>query len=233
MAEIWNPEWIEIPSGEFLMGGGPRANEQPAHLVFVSAFRLARTVVRREQYGVFLSDTGHPAPEFWTDPAFDDPRQPVVGTSWHDAVAYCQWLGKRLQQPVRLPTEAEWERAARADRDVDYPWGDDPPETLPDYAGRWLDAPEPVDAYPSRHPWGLQGMCENVHEWCADYYSADYYVESPTRDPRGPESGRRRASRGGAWRHAIKVCRCTHRSSIPPDRTYSDYGFRVARDESY
>lgn len=194
----------------------------------MGAFRLARTVVRREQYAAFLEDTGRPAPELWNEPAFCHPQQPVVATTWKDAVAYCDWLAVCLGQPVRLPTEAEWERAAKADREVQFPWGDDSPESLPDYSERWLEGPEPVDAYPSRHPWNLQGLCENVHEWCADFYGADYYSESPREDPQGPATGRRRASRGGAWRHAIKVCSCGHRSSIPPDRSYSDYGFRVA-----
>ena len=223
-----NPEWIAIPSGVFTMGGGPRSNENPAHEVQVSAFRLALTPVRRRQYQVFLDQTGRNAPAEWWNPAFGDPDMPAVGTTWFDAGAYCAWLSGMLATPVRLPTEAEWEWAARGGRDVAYPWGDDPPESLVDYELRWRSGPEPVDAYPSLHPWGLLGMCENVHEWCSDWYHADYYEESPRLNPQGPESGRRRASRGGAWRHDVKVCRVTHRSSIPPDKSYTDYGFRVA-----
>ncbi|RMH19076.1 MAG: formylglycine-generating enzyme family protein [Acidobacteria bacterium] len=220
--------WIDVPGGFFLMGGGPRANENPRHRVWVTPFRLARTPVTRAAYQRFLEATGHPAPPFWDEPAFARARMPAVGPSWHDATAYCAWLGERLGIPLRLPTEAEWECAARAGRDVLYPWGDDPPESLPDYHRRWRQGPEPVDAYPSRHPLGFLGLGENVHEWCADYYAADYYAVSPERDPQGPASGRRRASRGGAWRHKIKVSRCAARSSIPPDRRYSDYGFRLA-----
>jgi formylglycine-generating enzyme required for sulfatase activity len=129
---------------------------------------------------------------------------------------------------VRLPSEAEWECAAKAGREALYPWGDDPPESLPDYERRWRAGPEPVDAYPSRHPLGFLGLGENVHEWCADWYDAGYYAVSPAEDPRGPAHGTRRASRGGAWRHAIKVSRCAARSSIPPTMRYSDYGFRLA-----
>lgn len=153
---------------------------------------------------------------------------PAVGPSWDDAVAYCQWLGSQTGETVRLPTEAQWELAAKAGREVLYPWGDEAPETLPDYQHRWLDGPEPVDAYPSLHPWGFLGLGENVHEWCADWYAADYYSVSPLQNPDGAASGRRRASRGGAWRHAIKVSRCAARSSIPPRMRYSDYGFRLA-----
>ncbi len=143
---------------------------------------------------------------------------------------YCRWLSDEVAETVRLPTEAEWELAARAGREVLYPWGDDPPESLPNYEQRWQHGPEAVDAYPSRHPWGFLGLGENVHEWCSDWYDAEYYVESPNIDPRGPSSGRRRASRGGAWRHAVKVSRCVARSSIPPHMRYSDYGFRIAAD---
>ena len=222
--------WIRVAAGTFTMGGGPRSNENPPHRVRLGAFRLARTVVTREEYRPFLDATGHAAPDFWDEPAFSHPRMPAVGPSWDDATAYCAWLSTELGERIRLPTEAEWERAARADRDVAYPWGDDPPETVPGLETRWKDGPEPVDAFPSRHPWGFLGLCENVHEWCADWYDADWYARSPVDDPRGPETGRRRVSRGGAWRHRVPVCRVTHRSSIPPSFRYSDYGFRLAAD---
>ena len=222
-------DWIAVELGEFVMGGGPRADENPPHPVRVPPFGLARTPVTRAEYQRFLDATGHPEPPFWRQPPFADPRMPAVGPSWEDAVAYCAWLSARLPQPVRLPSEAEWECAAKAGREVLYPWGDDPPESLPDYQRRWLDGPEPVDAYPSLHPLGFSGLGENVHEWCSDWFDAAYYARSPVLDPRGPERGNRRAARGGSWRHAIKVSRCAARSSIPPDRRYSDFGFRLAR----
>lgn len=212
------------------MGGGPRANENPRHRVVVSPFRLARTQVTRAEYQSFLDRTGAAAPPFWHEPQFAGPRLPAVGPSWDDAVAFCRWYGEWLDQALRLPTEAEWEFAAKAGREVLYPWGDQPPERLPDYATRWQRGPEAVDAYPALHPWGFLGLGENVHEWCADWYSADYYGDSPEQDPKGPASGRRRASRGGSWRHAIKGSRCAARSSIPPQMRYSDYGFRLAAD---
>lgn len=223
-----DPEWIDVPGGSFRMGGGPRDNENPRHEVRVHALRLARAPVTREEYQAFLDATRHPAPEFWGDPAFADPRMPAVGPSWEDAVAFCAWAGERLGVAARLPTEAEWEHAARAGRDVLYPHGDEPPESLPDYDRRWRGGPERVDAYPSGHPLGFLGLGENVHEWCADWYDAGYYAVSPVDDPRGPASGHRRASRGGSWRHQIKVSRCAARSAIPPAMRYSDYGFRLA-----
>ena len=224
-------DWIELPGGWFFMGGGPRDNENPRHRVWVDPFRLARTQVTRADYQLFLDSTGHQAPEFWNQPSFAaHPRLPAVGPSWDDATAYCAWTGARRGESLRLPTEAEWEWAARDGRDVVYPWGDDPPESLPDYATRWQEGPEPVDLYPSLHPRGFLGLGENVHEWCSDWYDAEFYHGSPERNPRGPQSGRRRASRGGAWRHAIKVSRCAARSSIPPHMRYNDYGFRLAGD---
>lgn len=210
------------------MGGGPRDEENPRHRVRIAEFRLARTQVTREQYRLFAEATGHGLPPFWNEKELGDDRMPVVGTSWHDAIAFCGWASEELSTRVRLPTEAEWERAATAGRDVIYPWGDADPETLPDYARRWQQGPEPVDAYPSLHPLGFLGLGENVHEWCSDWFESDYYERSPVKDPGGPSSGRRKASRGGSWRHAIKVSRCSARSSIPPAFQYSDYGFRIA-----
>ncbi|MEO1087691.1 MAG: SUMF1/EgtB/PvdO family nonheme iron enzyme [Acidobacteriota bacterium] len=230
MSKLPRPEWISVAAGAFWMGGGPRSNENPRHRVRLGPFRLARFQVTRAEYQLFLDATGHGPPPFWDEPCFAHPRTPAVGASWHDSEAFCRWATSELGEVVRLPTEAEWERAARADRDVEYPWGDGPPESLPDYAARWVDGPEPVDAYPSLHPWGLCGLGENVHEWCADFYDADYYARSPELDPKGPDAGRRRVSRGGAWRHAVKVSRCAARSSIPPANQYRDYGFRLAAD---
>jgi formylglycine-generating enzyme required for sulfatase activity len=223
-------EWIAVDGGTCWMGGGPRDNENPRHQVRLCPFRLARAPVTRADYQRFLDATGHPAPPFWDEPAFAHPRMPAVGPSWDDATAYCAWESARLGTLVRLPTEAEWECAARAGREVLYPWGDEPPESLPDYSRRWREGPEPIDDYPSRHPRGFLGLGENVHEWCSDWFDPAYYLVSPLDDPRGPVAGTRRSSRGGSWRHQVKVSRCAARSAIPPAMRYSDYGFRLAAD---
>lgn len=222
--------WIDVAGGEFWMGGGSRDVENPRHRVIVSDFRLARAQVTRVQYRCFLDVSGHEPPPSWNEPNFSNPAMPVVGVSWDDAITYCAWLNDRCPQAARLPTEAEWEFAAKAGREVKYPWGNDPPESLADYDRRWLEGPEPVDAYPCHHPWGFLGLGENVHEWCSDFFDPDYYAISPRENPQGPAEGRRRSSRGGAWRHKIKVSSCTHRSSIPPHLRYDDYGFRIATD---
>ncbi len=224
------PDWIEVPGGFGWMGGGPRAEENPRHRVRITPFRLARCQVTRSDYQSFVDATGHETADSWNAPEFSHPRSPAIAISWNDATAYCAWISTIWAETARLPSEAEWEWAAKARRDVTYPWGDNPPETLPDYDKRWLHGPEPVDAYASLHPLGFLGLGENVHEWCSDWFDLDYYQVSPVHDPRGPEKGRRRSSRGGAWRHAVKVSRCAARSSIPPHMRYTDYGFRLAAD---
>ena len=205
-------------------------NERPLHRVWVDAFQLAACQVTNAEYGHFLRDTGTLPPPYWTDPNFKHPRQPMVAVSWFEAVKYCEWLTALCGRHFRLPTEAEWERAARAGAEGKlYPWGDAPPQSLPDYDERWKNGPEPV-AQHAPNGFGLYDICENVHEWCSDWFAPDYYSNSPDRNPAGPPTGSRRASRGGSWRHHVKVSRCAARSSIPPQLQYADYGFRVACD---
>lgn len=218
-----------IPGGWFLMGSdvGPD-NERPVHRVWVDAFELGIYQVTNQEYRCFVQATGLPPPPFWQNTGFCHPQQPVVGISWFDAHAYCQWLRQRTGRPYRLPTEAEWERAARGGHEgLLYPWGNAPPQSLPDYPRRWRDGPEIV-GLSAPNDYGLFNMGENVHEWCSDWYDPTYYRVSPEKNPIGPPGGTRRASRGGSWRHHIKVTRCAARSSIPPHLRYNDYGFRIA-----
>jgi formylglycine-generating enzyme len=228
--ELDGPRMVPIPPGWLQMGCATgRDDEKPVHRVWVDSFEMAAFQVTRTEYAGFLAATNRPAPPFWNDPAFHHPRQPVVGPSWFDAEAFCEWLSRAGDRRYRLPTEAEWEWAARGGvAGALYAWGDAPPEALPDYAKRWTIGPEPVGLY-AANGYGLFNMGDNVHEWCADWYDARYYEFSVDRNPQGPQGGARRASRGGSWRHHIKVSRCAGRSSIPPEFHYADYGFRVAR----
>jgi sulfatase modifying factor 1 len=230
-AQELTPALVTIRAGWFLMGSDSgQDNEKPVHRVWIDAFLLATCQVTNADYARFLSETRSLPPPFWSDPNFNQPEQPVVGMAWFEAVRYCDWLGARSGRHFRLPTEAEWERAARGGREGTlFPWGDTPPESLPGYADRWKTGPEPVGRA-APNIFGLFNMCDNVHEWCSDWYAPDYYAASPERNPHGPETGDRRASRGGSWRHHIKVSRCAARSSIPPGFQYADYGFRVACD---
>lgn len=220
---------VSISGGEFLMGQPDgRDEERPVHRVVVRPFRLGRCQVTNAEYHEFRHATGCNLPPFQMQAEFANPAQPVVGVSWFDAAAYCEWLSRESGERFRLPTEAEWEWAARGGLDQKlYPWGDEPVFARAGYSERWIHAPEPV-ATAAPNGYGLFDMCENVHEWCADWFDAGYYAVSPADNPQGPETGTRRSSRGGAWRHHIKIARCAARSSIPPEFKYADYGFRVA-----
>jgi sulfatase modifying factor 1 len=222
---------VHIPEGWFLMGSGNgQDNERPVHRVWVDAFLLAECQVTHAEFEAFLAATALQPPLQFNDGDFSHPAQPVVGVSWFDAAAYCEWLSRETGQRFRLPTEAEWERAARGGMEQkQFPWGDEPPESLANYASRWKTSPEPVGRA-EKNAYGLFDIGANVHEWCSDWFAADYYAVSPERNPQGPASGSRRASRGGAWRHYTKVSRCGARSSIPPEFKYADYGFRIACD---
>jgi len=223
------PDLVLIPGGEFLMGQADgRDEEGPVHRVSVAPFRLGRCQVTNAEYDRFRQATGRAMPPFRMQPEFADAAQPVVGVSWFDALACCDWMSRQSGERFRLPTEAEWECAARGGLGQQlYPWGNQPVFERPAYRTRWINAPEPVGTS-APNAFGLCDMCENVHEWCADWYDPGYYAVSPVDNPQGPPTGTRRASRGGAWRHHIKIARCAARSSIPPEFCYADYGFRVA-----
>jgi formylglycine-generating enzyme required for sulfatase activity len=201
-----------------------RDDERPVHRVTVAPFLLCRFQATNAHWEAFRKATGREKVEFAHETA------PAASVNWFDAMAYCRWLSVEWGRQgalirARLPTEAEWEFAARGGTEGKlYPWGD---EARVCGAGCWQHGPEPV-AKTEPNGYGLFDMCENVHEWCSDWYDAGYYAVSPAENPQGPARGVRRASRGGAWRHHIKFSRCAARSSIPPEFRYADYGFRVA-----
>ena len=225
---------VLVPAGAFLMGseeGFPV--ERPVHRVFVNAFYLGKYPVTNAQYERFVAETGHRVPYL------DDPRarldnwdlekrtyppgraqHPVVLVSWHDAQAYCAWAGGRL------PTEAEWEKAARGGlEEKRYPWGDEIDPSLANYDNR--EGTTPVGSYPA-NGYGLYDMVGNVWEWVADWYDAQYYRESPAQNPQGPEKGAVRVLRGGAWLLFAQFCRVAYRFRNSPDFRFNLIGFRLA-----
>ncbi len=219
-----------IPAGTFLMGSAVEGQdgERPVHPVSVDAFQMAVYPVTRAEYAAFLAATGHQPPRDWTAPSLAGDDRPVVGVSWDDAGAFCRWRAGG-GEPVRLPTEAEWERAARGGLDGRrYPGGDELPAWIPGGGRGPLEGPWPV-GLGDPNGYGLYGIAGNVHEWCADWHDPGYYARSPAHNPAGPATGRRRASRGGSWRHAVTMSRCAARSKIDPTFRYTDYGFRVVR----
>jgi formylglycine-generating enzyme required for sulfatase activity len=189
----------------------------------VDGFAIARGPVTNAEYADFVRATGASTPRWWTDARFGHPEQPVVGVSWPEAVAYCDWLSAESGMTHALPTEAQWERAARGGLEgARFPWGDAPPPPAT------FDAPPAGIATPL-NAFGLHGLSGVCHEWCLDWDSETYYACSPEANPTGPAAGVRRSSRGGAWRHQDPWSPVAHRSSLPPGLRYSDYGFRVVR----
>ncbi|MCI0418975.1 MAG: formylglycine-generating enzyme family protein [Acidobacteria bacterium] len=210
--------------------GTGRTDENPVHRVLVDAFAIGATTVTNLQYQLFAKATNEVMPPTSTNASFSDPSQPVVAVTWFGAMAYCRWLTQETGLTFRLPTEAEWEWAVRDRREKAlYAWGDEPPETFKLYRTGWQDErPHRVGLQPPNR-FGLYDLGDNVHEWCLDWYAPQYYQNSPLRNPVNLTPTARRASRGGSWRHRIKVSRCAARSSLSPSFAYTDYGFRVVQ----
>lgn len=187
-------------------------DEMPVREVWVEAFECAIHPVTQAQYADFLTATSHEPPREWPANIIADDL-PVTGVSWLDAQAFCAWRSA-LGDSMRLPSEAEWEYAARGGRVGElYPWGNDIPAWLPNGGRGPLAGPWPV-TLGEPNGFGIVGISANIHEWCANWYS----------------EGRRRASRGGAWRHAVTISRCAQRSKLDPSFRYTDYGFRTVRE---
>ncbi len=227
------PQLIDIPAAGFLLGNDAgRPDERPRHRVRLAAFRAAPRPLSNADYLRFVAATAAPPPPFLADPRFVDPAAPVVGVNWFDAVAYCRWLSAVTGLPLRLPSEAEREYAARGVLDgADWPWGAGLPQRrLPAIA----DLARPHRPRPAcANGFGLLCMAENVHEWCSDWYHPRAYAGAldgaDAAAPPRPHSGRR-VSRGGSWRHALKFTRVSARSSLDPAYRYNDYGFRIYAD---
>lgn len=218
----------DIPAGDFIMGNEAGASdERPEHRVRIEAFRAAVAPVSNAEYVRFVEATGREPSRFADDPRFNDRQQPVVGVSWFDAAAYCTWLRELSGIGFRLPTEAEREWASLGGLiRADWPWTERHP--LGDEIAS-LDRPHPP-APECANGYGLRCVAENVHEWCADWHDSGYYAVAPLRAPGGPSHGRRKASRGGSWRHRVKFTRLTARASLDPSFRYNDFGFRVYAD---
>ena len=213
------------------MGKTPNPNsnyvDNAKHKVSVSDFYLDKYEVTNASYNDFAQETGHRLPEFWGMDVYrsglEYPDYPVVGVTWADASKYAEWAGKRL------PTEAEWEYAARGGLEQKtYPNGDDMDETLGNYNGT-NGHPLAVGSFPA-NGFGLHDMAGNVVEWVQDYYAKDYFLESPKENPQGPEFGNRRMIKGGGWRSGKMCNACNFRKSLRPYWVDIGVGFRCASD---
>jgi sulfatase modifying factor 1 len=218
-----------IPAGTYQMGHGRGADHSPAHRVRIGAFYLDRFEVTNMEYHEFCSETGRQLPIFWGMDGFhcgpDYPDHPVVGVSWYDANAFATWKGKRL------PTEAEWEYAARGGlAGKKYPGGNKIDTTAANYSEKGITrGTMHIGSYAPNH-YGLYDMCGNVVEWVSDWYAAGYYRTSPSANPPGPDEGKFKIIRGGGW-HSGPGCSQVHfRNALPANWLDFNVGFRCAKN---
>ena len=227
---------VFIPAGEFIMGRDdmpPELGESPAHRVHLDAFYIDKYEVTNARYQRFMEATGTPPPDFWTDAMLNEPVQPVVAVTWYEAEAYAEWVGKRL------PTEAEWEKAARGVDGRTYPWGNDFDWAFGNFSDNHLEDGH-LDGFagsspPGRFltdvsPYGVFDMGGNVLEWVSDWQDENYYAVSPALNPTGPATGTHKILRGGAMDIGPEFSRTTYRNRLMPHGTNMSFGFRCAKD---
>ena len=232
------PKMVHIPAGEFLRGSKERdrvasASEKPQCRIYLAEYWIGKYPVTNAQYAVFVEATGRRPPEHWPGgcPPEAKKNHPVVDVNWWDAVAYCRWLAKVTGKPYRLPTEAQWEKAARGSDGRRYPWGDqwDSKKCNARQAGKGDTTPAGACSPVGDSPYGCADMAGNVLEWVADWYAADYYAQSTTsHNPYGPASGAVRVLRGGSWYSNAQKVRCASRYNGNPKLTSPEAGFRCA-----
>jgi len=255
------PELALIPGGEFVMGSDDgEEDERPSHPVYIDEFLISIHPISNAEYARFVRESGHRAPAIydlplvvtaggrererlfratgqpyiWVDgePPADRALHPVALVRWDDAVAYCAWLSSETGRAVRLPTEAEWEKAARGGLERRrYPWGDrvdrNMANFLTDPTLKALHGTTRCGSYPP-NAYGLYDMAGNVWEWVQDWYDPHYYSKGQFDNPVGPPNGQLRIVRGGSWLVAdVRMLSCSHRHKVPPDTYSYGIGFRI------
>lgn len=226
------PETALIPAGGFTMGG---FFDGQAHQVYLDAYEIGKYEITNFQYRRFLKDTANKKPDYWGDDRFSGDDQPVVGVSWEDAFGFCSWLSKITSLTYRLPTEAEWEKAARGTDGRKYPWGNQYPDiTLAQFGLSTFNRKPTTEVFripTGVSPYGLFHMSGNAYEWVADWFDKDYYSRSTYKNPKGPEKGKYKVLRGGSWVYPENFLKSTNRAICFPDKRYGfdGYGFRVVR----
>jgi len=258
-------ELVLVPAGAFKMGdnfGDGESRERPVHTVELDAFYIGKFEVTNAQWRKFRDDAGYDEKKFWPEgrvmpkdqiPYWSDAKNhggatpgsdnyPAQGVNYDGAVAYCNWLSAKTGKTYRLPTEAEWEKAARGTDQRRYPWGNAIDRSYANYVGsKPYDTGGVVGFYDgSKHgdvqthngasPYGAMDMAGNVMEWCADWYGRDYYAVSPKKNPKGPESGAYRVMRGGTFfEDGFDLRSYARTAAWPSVQGHRMIGFRVAR----
>jgi sulfatase modifying factor 1 len=234
---------VLIPAGPFPMGVPPGdrdggRDEYPRHEVFIDAFYMDKYEITNGRYLAFVKATDHRVPQnprnatrnLWEGVAIPESLadRPVVNVDWSDAEAYCKWAGRRL------PTEAEWEKAAKGNNDWRFPWGNvEPTPKHLNYNQRWIGEKTlmPVGSYEAgRSPYGVYDMAGNVWEWVNDWYDARYYEKSAAKNPKGPETGKGKVLRSSGWQVETPLVRIFTRVESDATVRNESTGFRCAAD---
>jgi len=234
---------VKVPAGPFPMGvphgdrdGG--RDEYPRHEVYLDAYEIDLYEVTNARYQAFVKATGHRVPQnpknptrnLWQGETVSDTLadRPVVNVDWADGDAYCRWAGKRL------PTEAEWEKAAKGNTDHRFPWGNvEPTNKHLNFNQKWMGEKTlmPVGSYEAgKSPYGVYDMAGNVWEWVHDWYDPRYYEKSPAKNPKGPDSGTKRVLRGSGWQNETPTVRIFTRVESDPTVRNESTGFRCVKD---
>jgi formylglycine-generating enzyme required for sulfatase activity len=243
---------VLIPEGEFTRGSDDEnEDEKPQRRIFLDAFKIGKYPVTNREFERFVEANGYREEELWTtegwkwrceeditEPEYWHDRQwngvnfPVVGVSWYEAAAYAAWLSRETGMPFRLPTEAEWEKAARGPDGNIYPWGNTFNKKYCNSYESDLSRTSPVSIFPGgKSVYGCFDIAGNVWEWCSDWYGSDYYSKSPLKNPTGPDSGAGRVVRGGGWGSSAGYLRCADRGVGWPSSRYDNIGFRLCQDK--
>ena len=243
------PVMVEVPAGDFIRGSKVDKTEQPVRKIYLDGYMIGKYPVTNSEFKAFINDDGYQNKDYWTlegwqwrqeenvsEPLYwhgrkwNGPNFSVVGVSWYEASAYTHWLSKKTGHRYCLPTETQWEKAARGSSGFQYPWGNEFDKNKCNSSECGLNRTSPVGIFPSgKSPYGCMDMAGNVWEWCADWYDENYYKESPDKNPQGPEGGSGRVLRGGSWFDGVWICRVAYRYSFHRAARGDGAGFRLLR----
>ena len=227
-------DFVYVPAGQFWMGGeeddlNVYISESPKHKVSLDAYWIGKYPVTNQEYGFFVKEAGYKTPDHWKNGQIPSnlENHPVVYVSWHDADAFIRWMSQKSNKSFSLPTEAQWEKAARGTDGRIYPWGNESPNiNFLNYSKEGRDT-NAVDSFPKgASPYGVMGMAGNVLEWVGDWFLEDFYKISPFINPKGPTSGLERVLRGGSWYLDERDIRSDRRRREVPEFKFYNHGFR-------